>query len=116
MLGGSWPARCWRRLSQLDGRLARRMKVANLTLSLLPLVLFEAHASTAVVVAAVAVWTASYALTLPDLVGSMVVCWRAGTRAKWRARILRAHAAELRELRAELRELSASLDGREEDR
>lgn len=103
MPGGSWPAGCWRRLSQLDGRL-RRMEVVDLALSLVPLALFAAHAPTAAVVGAAIVWAVSFTIALPALLRSCVVCWRAGTRAKWQARILRAHAAEVRELAALLRE------------
>ena len=94
--------RAWRRLSQLDGRLVRRMDRATLILSMVPIVLFEAHASTALVVVAVAVWAVSFTLGLPSSVRGIVVCWQAGTRTKWRARILRAHVVELRELTAEL--------------
>ena len=104
MLGGSRPARCWRRLSQLDGRLVRRMDRDNLALSLVPLALFELHAPTMLVVVAMIAWAIGFALALPATMASMAVSWRAGTRAKWQARILRSHAAELSELNAELRD------------
>lgn len=104
MHGGSRSARCWRRLSQLDGRLARTTDLANLALSLVPLALFELHAPSVAVVGAVVVWAVTFVVTLPALVQSMVIDWRAGTRAKWRARILRSHVAELTELTVSLRQ------------
>ena len=102
MPGGSRPARCWRRLSQLDGRLVRHMDRANLLLSLVPLALFRHHAPTALVVGAGIAWAMSFAFTLPATMRSIAVSWRAGTRAKWQVRILRSHAAELSELNVEL--------------
>ena len=56
------------------------------------------------VVVAMIAWAIGFALALPATMASMAVSWRAGTRAKWQARILRSHAAELSELNAELRD------------
>lgn len=102
MPGGSWPARCWRRLSQLDGRLARRMEIITEAVSPLPLLLWATGVPSSVALGVALAWMLLFILILPSSIGQMRRIWREGTKMQHRARILRAHAAELRELNDEL--------------